>query len=147
MIRHYSVEGHWKPEGERGVRGHVGSYHRTLSTYLNDLVRSHRKGFTLGQAFYRSPAIFEAELDQFLGAHWIAVGHVSELPQATGVVSFVAIDFERQSLDTVLERAGHNRSSPTCWIWEGVVMYLTRDAMRATLAGIAGRSATGSKPW
>ena len=25
-------------------------------------------------------------------------------------------------------------SSPTCWIWEGVVMYLTRDAMRATLA-------------
>jgi methyltransferase (TIGR00027 family) len=56
----------------------------------------------------------------------------------------VSIDFERESLDAVLERAGHDRSSPTCWIWEGVVMYLTRDAVRATLAGVAGRSAAGS---
>jgi methyltransferase (TIGR00027 family) len=70
--------------------------------------------------------------------------HLAELPQAAGIVSFVSIDFERESLDTVLDRAGHDRSSPTCWIWEGVVMYLTRDAMRATLAGIAGRSAPGS---
>ena len=70
--------------------------------------------------------------------------HVTELPPARGVVSFVSIDFERESLDAVLERAGHNRAAPTCWIWEGVVMYLTRDAMRATLANIAGRSAPGS---
>lgn len=51
------------------------------SPSLQDLVRSHREGFTLEQAFYRSPAIFEAEVDQFLAAHWISVGHVSELPQ------------------------------------------------------------------
>ncbi len=70
--------------------------------------------------------------------------HLAELPPAAGVVSFVATDFERESLDSVLDRAGHDRASPTCWIWEGVVMYLTRDAMRATLAGIAGRSAPGS---
>jgi methyltransferase (TIGR00027 family) len=70
--------------------------------------------------------------------------HLAELPPATGIVSFVSIDFERESLDAVLDRAGHDRSSPTCWIWEGVVMYLTRDAMRATLAGVAARSASGS---
>ena len=70
--------------------------------------------------------------------------HVSELPPAIGQVSFVAIDFEKESLTDVLDRAGHDRASPTCWIWEGVVMYLTRDAMRATLAGIADRSAPGS---
>jgi methyltransferase (TIGR00027 family) len=70
--------------------------------------------------------------------------HLSELPPATGVVSFASIDFELESIGAGLERAGHNRSSPTCWIWEGVVMYLTRDAMRATLADIAGRSAPGS---
>lgn len=69
---------------------------------------------------------------------------VTELDRPIGTVSFVSIDFERQSLDDVLDRAGHDRSTPTCWIWEGVVMYLTRDAMRATLAGIAGRSARGS---
>ena len=69
---------------------------------------------------------------------------LSELPPPIGIVSFVSMDFERESLGPVLERAGHDRSSPTCWIWEGVVMYLTRDAMRATLADIAGRSARGS---
>src|SRR4051812_41855631 len=67
-----------------------------------------------------------------------------ELPPPAGTVSFVSIDFERESLDAALDRAGHDRSSPTCWIWEGVVMYLTRDAMQGTLAGIAGRSAPGS---
>jgi methyltransferase (TIGR00027 family) len=70
--------------------------------------------------------------------------HVAELPPPTGIVTFVAIDFEREPLDAALGRAGHDPSSPTCWIWEGVVMYLTRDAMRATLGGIAGRSAPGS---
>jgi methyltransferase (TIGR00027 family) len=54
------------------------------------------------------------------------------------------MNFELESLGAALDRAGHDRSSPTCWIWEGVVMYLTRDAMRATLSGIADRSAPGS---
>jgi methyltransferase (TIGR00027 family) len=70
--------------------------------------------------------------------------HLSELPPAAGLVTFVSIDFERESLGPVLARAGHDASSPTCWIWEGVVMYLTREAMRATAAAIAERSAAGS---
>lgn len=70
--------------------------------------------------------------------------HLADLPPAIAKVSFVPIDFKHDSLDAVLERAGHDRSSPTCWIWEGVVMYLTRDVVRATLAAIAGRSAPGS---
>ena len=69
---------------------------------------------------------------------------VAKLPAPKGIVSFVSIDFERDSLAAVLDRAGHNPSAPTCWIWEGVVMYLTRDAMRATLGDVAGRSAPGS---
>ncbi|HTJ24356.1 MAG TPA: class I SAM-dependent methyltransferase [Gemmatimonadaceae bacterium] len=69
---------------------------------------------------------------------------VAELPPPIGDVRFVAIDFERESLAAVLERAGHDGSSPTCWICEGVVMYLTRDAMHATLADVAARSAPGS---
>jgi methyltransferase (TIGR00027 family) len=70
--------------------------------------------------------------------------HVADLPAANGIVNFVSIDFERESLDSVLERAGHHRATPTCWLWEGVVMYLTRDAMRATLADVGRRSAPGS---
>jgi len=72
------------------------------------------------------------------------IARVAELPPPLGVVSFVSIDFERESLQNVLEQSGHDSSATTCWIWEGVVMYLTREAMRATLAAIGGRSATGS---
>lgn len=69
---------------------------------------------------------------------------VAQLPRAIGDVSFVSINFGQESLDTVLSRARHDRSAPTCWIWEGVVMYLAHDVMRSTLADIAKRSAPGS---
>jgi SAM-dependent methyltransferase len=42
-VRRYATEGYWKSEGA-GVRGHMGSYHRMLSTYLNDLIAN---GFRL----------------------------------------------------------------------------------------------------
>ena len=69
---------------------------------------------------------------------------LADLPAATGVVTLVPIDFAQESLETALDRAGHDRTSPTCWIWEGVVMYLTREVMHATLTDIARRSAPGS---
>ena len=69
---------------------------------------------------------------------------LAALPAAIGDVAFVAVNFERDSIGAALQRAGHDAAAPTCWIWEGVVMYLTRDAMRATLADVAGRSAPGS---
>jgi ubiquinone/menaquinone biosynthesis C-methylase UbiE len=37
MVRIYAREGHWQ-SGASGLRGHVGSYHRMLSTYINDLI-------------------------------------------------------------------------------------------------------------
>lgn len=70
--------------------------------------------------------------------------HAAGLGPAIGEVAFVPIDFEREPLDSVLDAAGHDRASPTCWIWEGVVMYLTRAAVRTTLETIAERSAPGS---
>jgi len=72
------------------------------------------------------------------------IARVADLRAPIGSVKFVPIDFERESLENVLEQAGHDRSAPTCWIWEGVVMYLTQEAIRSTLAAIAGRSVSGS---
>jgi methyltransferase (TIGR00027 family) len=69
---------------------------------------------------------------------------VAELPPPVGQLTFVPVDFRHDSLDQALIRAGHDTSMPTCWIWEGVVMYLTHDAMLATLGSIARRSAGGS---
>lgn len=70
--------------------------------------------------------------------------HLGALPPAIANVTFVPVDFERESLDAALARAGHDTTRPTCWIWEGVVMYLTPDGMRSTLANVASRSAEGS---
>lgn len=59
-------------------------------------------------------------------------------------VRYVAVDFERDDLGESLAAAGQTVDAPTTWIWEGVTMYLTRDAVRATLSTIAARSAKGS---
>ncbi len=42
-VRRYVAEGHWQ-SGGTGVRGHMGAYHRTLSTLINDLISG---GFVL----------------------------------------------------------------------------------------------------
>lgn len=59
-------------------------------------------------------------------------------------VRFTPVDFAVDDLGAALEAAGHDRGAPTVWLWEGVVPYLTRDQVRATLAALAGRTAPGS---
>jgi methyltransferase (TIGR00027 family) len=70
---------------------------------------------------------------------------VGALAQAARDVRFVAVDFERDSLDAALARAGHDPSVATTWVWEGVVMYLTPEDVEATLTVIARRSTPDSR--
>ncbi len=65
-------------------------------------------------------------------------------PITARAVRYVPVDFEHDDLARSLDAAGHDVHVPTTWIWEGVTMYLTREAVRATLALIAARSAAGS---
>ncbi|MCX5083898.1 MULTISPECIES: class I SAM-dependent methyltransferase [unclassified Streptomyces] len=67
-----------------------------------------------------------------------------ELPVAARSVRFTPVDFSVDDLGAALEGAGHDPSVPTAWLWEGVVPYLTRDEVRATLAALAARTAPGS---
>jgi methyltransferase (TIGR00027 family) len=60
-------------------------------------------------------------------------------------VRFIPVDFERDSLDDALAKAGHNASRATTWVWEGVVMYLAPKDVEATLAVIERRSAPNSR--
>jgi methyltransferase (TIGR00027 family) len=57
---------------------------------------------------------------------------------------YVPIDFTRQKLGDVLQRAGYRRDRKTFFIWEGVTMYIPNDAVLDTLRFIAGNSAPGS---
>jgi methyltransferase (TIGR00027 family) len=60
-------------------------------------------------------------------------------------VRFVPVDFQRDSLEESLERAGHDAGAPTVFIWEGVIRYLSREAIEATLDAVARRAAPGSR--
>jgi methyltransferase (TIGR00027 family) len=70
---------------------------------------------------------------------------VPALWQAAREVRFVAVDFTRDDLDQALAAAGHDAGQPTTWIWEGVVMYLTRQEIETTLAVIKHRSLAKSR--
>jgi methyltransferase (TIGR00027 family) len=60
-------------------------------------------------------------------------------------VAHVAIDFERDRLDEVLLGAGFDPRVPAFWIWEGVTVYLTREAIVETLRAAGELSAKGSR--
>lgn len=66
------------------------------------------------------------------------------LPIMARSVRFTPVDFAVDDLGAALEAAGHDASAPTTWLWEGVVPYLTRGEVRATVAALAARTAPGS---
>jgi methyltransferase (TIGR00027 family) len=61
---------------------------------------------------------------------------------------FVAVDLgdpHGPGLAAALAAAGHRAGEPTTWVWEGVVPYLTRSQVTATVAVVAAVSAPGSR--
>jgi methyltransferase (TIGR00027 family) len=69
---------------------------------------------------------------------------VAELVPLAAALHWVPVDFSRDRLGEALEVAGHAAGTPTTWLWEGVVPYLTRAEVEATVAAVAERSARGS---
>ncbi|MET8812944.1 class I SAM-dependent methyltransferase [Streptomyces sp. NPDC004549] len=66
-------------------------------------------------------------------------------PEATArSIRFAPVDFATDDLGAALDAAGHDPALPTTWLWEGVVPYLTRDQIRATLSALTARTAPGS---
>jgi methyltransferase (TIGR00027 family) len=59
-------------------------------------------------------------------------------------VVYVPIDFNTQSLEEALTKAGYDPTEKTFFIWEGVTMYLNGHGVDSTLDFIARRSAPGS---
>jgi len=51
--------------------------------------------------------------------------------------TFVPCDFERDDFVQLLDAAGHDRRTPTCFVWEGVIYYLAEEAARSTLVRLA----------
>lgn len=60
------------------------------------------------------------------------------LPRIPENVRFVAVDFDRQSLEEALGHAGFDRRRPALFVWEGVTNYLTAAAVESVLRFVAG---------
>jgi methyltransferase (TIGR00027 family) len=66
-------------------------------------------------------------------------------PPKARALTRVAVDFERDRLDQALSAAGLRSDETTMWIWEGVTVYLTDDAITETLRVVAALSSPGSR--
>ncbi len=60
-------------------------------------------------------------------------------------LTFVPIDFERETLENGLAGAGFRRDQPTFFSWLGVTMYLSREAVTRTLEWVAAGTPSGSE--
>ena len=65
------------------------------------------------------------------------------LETSTEHVTYIGVDFNVDRLDESLRHAGYDPGATTFFLWEGVVMYLPRESVEATLAVIAS-AASGS---
>ena len=67
----------------------------------------------------------------------------AKIPTPT-TLRFCPIDFEKQSLIDQLKKTGFKTDEPSFFSWLGVTMYLTREAMMATMKFISSSIPTGS---
>jgi methyltransferase (TIGR00027 family) len=154
------VEG-WHARESRGLRARLlrGAEERRA---LMMVARTVAIDEAVRAAAFRQVVILGAGLDgrawrmpELAGATVFEVDHpdsqrvkaarVAALSQTAREVRFVPVDFTRDDLDRALADAGHDASQPTTWIWEGVIIYLTRAEVDATLTVIARRSAAESQ--
>jgi methyltransferase (TIGR00027 family) len=70
---------------------------------------------------------------------------IGDLRPLAKEVRFCSIDFERQTTPDVLRAHAFDVGAPSVWIWEGVTMYLTSDAIEATLGAVAELAAPESR--
>lgn len=73
------------------------------------------------------------------------LARLGDLRPTAREVRFVPVDFRTDSLEARLGEAGHRGDVPTTWIWEGVVPYLTKPEVAATLGSVTLRSVEGSR--
>lgn len=48
---------------------------------IDELIASHRSGYSLDQRFYTDPEIYALEVEKIVNRNWILAGHISQLPE------------------------------------------------------------------
>jgi methyltransferase (TIGR00027 family) len=68
----------------------------------------------------------------------------ARLPAPLAELDYVSVDFGREALDERLLEAGFDASQPTLFLWEGVTMYLSHEAVDDSLSRLSRLAAPGS---
>jgi methyltransferase (TIGR00027 family) len=105
------------------------------------LVRGAQQVVVLGAGLdttgLRNPGVTVFEVDHPATQDWkrrqLARMNIA-LPES---LRFAAVDFEREAISTALLRAGFDATQPSIFLWLGVVPYLTREAIDASLDFVA----------
>jgi methyltransferase (TIGR00027 family) len=148
MMRFFISSGYAERRG-KGVIGFLVARERYIDDCLSNCLQSGIDQLViLGAGYdsraYRFPAIRTFEVDH-PATQQVKLAKVRQifgrLPEN---VTFVAIDFNRQSLADCLAANGYDPRTKTVFIWQGVTYYLDSDAVDGTLACIANHSAPGS---
>eukprot|EP00746_Dinoflagellata_sp_MGD_P020606 gnl/MRDRNA2_/MRDRNA2_148020_c0_seq1.p1 gnl/MRDRNA2_/MRDRNA2_148020_c0~~gnl/MRDRNA2_/MRDRNA2_148020_c0_seq1.p1 ORF type:complete len:318 (+),score=49.30 gnl/MRDRNA2_/MRDRNA2_148020_c0_seq1:62-1015(+) len=90
--------------------------------------------------------VFELDLPSMVALRRSLARHFPVIPEHfAGNSHLLPIDFNKEDLGEVLDRAGFDRTAPSLYVWEGVTYYLTPEAVIRTLALIRHCSAPGSQ--
>jgi methyltransferase (TIGR00027 family) len=103
-------------------------------------------GAGLDARAWRMPALHRAtvfEVDHPATQRYKRARLGSKVPH--GELLFIAVDFERDRVESALRKAGFQPERRTMWIWEGVAMYLARGAITDTTMQLTRLSAPGSE--
>jgi methyltransferase (TIGR00027 family) len=135
-----------------GLVGYVQCRHRMMDDALASALEAVEQVVVLGAGYdmraYRfadslgGRPVFEVDYPS-TQARKVGLLGGRALPAAD--VRRVGIDFQSQTLDQVLLPAGFQPGKATFFTWEGVSMYLTRAAVKGTLAALAALSGPGSR--
>ncbi len=135
---------------------HLATREEWYEQQILDLMRSRprlRQLVICGAGFdtraYRLPLpdgvrVFELDKPSHPGVQAYKRQQLQRAGVDTTRVSFLPIDFEHEDVAEVLRQGGHDASSPTLIVWEGVTMYLPREAVRRAVRSFRRRSARGS---
>jgi methyltransferase (TIGR00027 family) len=137
-----------------GVQGFLVARCRYMDDLLAAMLREGLQQFVVLGAGYDSRVYRFAELKR--GVKVFEVDHpatqqekikkvraiLGELPE---YVTYVGVDFNQETLNEKMSASGYDEQLKTLFIWEGVVMYLDKDAVDSTLSFIIHHSGASSR--
>ena len=143
----------WRERLEAALLGRVTALSVSRTVVIDDAVRAkaHPQLVILGAGLdaraYRLAELADVdvyEVDQ-PASQQDKRDRIKGLRPVAKSLSHVPVDFSRDPLGSALASAGHDTATPSTWIWEGVLPYLTKTDVDATLAVIDECSAPGSR--